>query len=169
MTEPTPLAPTPLAPAQLAAYFALTEVASLLQHAVEQQLRTDGGLTTPQFQILARLNATGGRLRMTDLADGLVYSRSGLTYQAAQLEKRGLVSRTPGADDERSVEVTLTPAGREVLGQVMPGHVELVQRLMMTSLSDTDIAALNDVLGRVRDHMRTAPPRSAAPRAAKRA
>ena len=169
MTEPTPLAPTPLAPAQLAAYFALTEVASLLQHAVEQQLRTDGGLTTPQFQILARLNATGGRLRMTDLADGLVYSRSGLTYQAAQLEKRGLVSRTPGADDERSVEVTLTPAGREVLGQVMPGHVELVQRLMMTSLSDADIAALNDVLGRVRDHMRTAPPRSAAPRAAKRA
>lgn len=163
MTEPTRLAP-----AQLAAYFALTEVSSLLEHAVEQQLKTDGGLTTPQFQILARLNAAGGTLRMTDLADGLVYSRSGLTYQAAQLEKRGLVTRTPGADDERSVEVTLTPAGAGVLGQVMGGHIEVVQRLMMTGLTDDDIATLNEVLTRLRDHMRSAPPRSAAPRAAKR-
>jgi DNA-binding MarR family transcriptional regulator len=161
--------PTRLAPAQLAAYFALTEVSSLLEHAVEQQLRTDGGLTTPQFQILARLNSAGGRLRMTDLADGLVYSRSGLTYQAAQLQKRGLVSRTPGAADERSVEVTLTPAGRNVLAQVMDGHVEVVQRLMMSTLADADIAVLTEVLGRVRDHMRTAPPRSAAPRPGKRA
>ena len=164
MTEPTRLAP-----AQLAAYFALTEVSSLLEHAVEQQLKTDGGLTTPQFQILARLDAAGGRLRMTDLADGLVYSRSGLTYQAAQLAKRGLVTRTPGADDERSVEVTLTPAGAEVLGQVMGGHIEVVQRLMMTGLTDDDIATLTEVLGRLRDHMRSAPPRSAAPRASKRA
>ena len=163
MTEPTRLAP-----AQLAAYFALTEVSSLLGHAVEQQLKTDGGLTTPQFQILARLNASGGRLRMTDLADGLVYSRSGLTYQAAQLEKRGLVTRTPGADDERSVEVTLTPAGAEVLGQVMGGHIEVVQRLMMTGLTDDDVATLTEVLTRLRDHMRSAPPRSAAPRATKR-
>jgi len=161
--------PTRLAPAQLAAYFALTEVSSLLEHAVEQQLKTDGGLTTPQFQILARLDAAGGRLRMTDLADGLVYSRSGLTYQAAQLAKRGLVTRTPGADDERSVEVTLTPAGAEVLGQVMGGHIEVVQRLMMTGLTDDDIATLTEVLGRLRDHMRSAPPRSAAPRASKRA
>ena len=160
--------PTRLAPAQLAAYFALTEVSSLLGHAVEQQLKTDGGLTTPQFQILARLNATGGRLRMTDLADGLVYSRSGLTYQAAQLEKRGLVTRTPGADDERSVEVTLTPAGREVLDDVFGGHVEVVRRLMMTGLTDDDVATLTEVLTRLRDHMRSAPPRSAAPRATKR-
>jgi DNA-binding MarR family transcriptional regulator len=160
--------PTPLAPAQLAAYFALTEVSSLLEHAVEQQLKADGGLTTPQFQILARLNSVGGRLRMTDLADGLVYSRSGLTYQAAQLEKRGLVRRTPGAADERSVEVTLTPAGREVLDDVFGGHVEVVQRLMMTGLTDDDVGVLNDVLGRLRDHMRSAPPRSAARRTSKR-
>ena len=106
-----------------------------------------------------------GHLRMTDLADGLVYSRSGLTYQAAQLEKRGLVSRTPGADDERSVTVTLTPAGRAVLADVMPGHVEVVQRLMLDALTPADITTVAGILGKVRDHMRTAPPRSAAPRA----
>jgi len=157
---------TPLEPEQLAAYFALTEVSSLLQHAVEQQLRVDGGLSNPQFQILARLSGSpNGRLRMTDLADGMVYSRSGLTYQAAQLEKRGLITRTPGADDERSIEVALTPAGRDLLNKVMVGHVEVVQRLLISSLTRKDVAAITDILGRVRDRMRTAPPRSAAPRA----
>ena len=148
MTEPTRLAP-----AQLAAYFALTEVSSLLEHAVEQQLKADGGLTTPQFQILARLNAAGGRLRMTDLADGLVYSRSGLTYQAGQLEKAGLIARTPAEDDDRSTMVTLTPAGRQRLNQVLPGHVEVVQRLLLTSLNRTDLTTITEILGKVRDRM----------------
>jgi DNA-binding MarR family transcriptional regulator len=173
VTDATPLVPDqplapdqPLEPDQLAAYFALMEVGSLLQHAVDQQLRAEGGLSYPQFQILARLNASpAGRLRMTDLADGLVYSRSGLTYQAAQLEKRELVTRTPGEDDERSVQVALTPAGRDLLAKVLTGHVEVVQRLMMSSLSRQDIATITEVLGRVRDHMRGAPPRSAATRA----
>jgi DNA-binding MarR family transcriptional regulator len=156
---------TPLNREQLAAYLALQEVSSLLQHAVEQQLRADGGLSTPQFQILARLNASqAGHMRMTDLADGLVYSRSGLTYQAAQLEKAGLISRSPGTDDERSITVTLTPAGRDRLNKVMPGHVEVVQRLMLSALSRKDIAVITDVLGRVRNQMRKAPPRSATPR-----
>ena len=156
---------TPLDPEQLAAYLALREVSSLLEHAVERQLRADGELTGPQFQILARLNASpAGHLRMTDLADGLVYSRSGLTYQAGQLEKAGLISRSPGEEDERSVTVTLTPAGRDRLNQVMPGHVEVVQRLMLEAMNRRDIVTLIEILGRVRDQMRTAPPRSAAPR-----
>jgi DNA-binding MarR family transcriptional regulator len=156
---------TSLDPEQLAAYFALMEVSSLLQHAVEQQLRVDGNLSNPQFQILARLSSSPkGRLRMTDLADGLVYSRSGLTYQAAQLEKRELITRTPGADDERSVEVALTPSGRDLLNTVMAGHIEVVQRLLMSALTRKDVTAITDILGRVRDRMRTAPPRSAAPR-----
>jgi hypothetical protein len=46
----------------------------------------------------------------------------------------------------------------------MPGHVEVVQRLMLAALSEDDIATLTEVLGRVRARMRAAPPRSAAPR-----
>jgi DNA-binding MarR family transcriptional regulator len=155
----------PLDAEQLAAYFALMEVSSLLQHTVEQQLRTDGGLSYVQFQILATLNdAPGGRQRMTDLADRLVYSRSGLTYQAAQLDKSGLLTRTPSIDDERSTTVTITTAGKAVLDRVLPGHVFLVRQLLLGPLDAHDIAVLTDVLGRVRDRMRTAPPRSAAPR-----
>lgn len=157
--------PAGLRPDQLAAYLTLTEVANLLQHAVEHQIRASGGLSVVQFQILATLNdAPQGRLRMTDLADALVHSRSGLTYQAGQLEKAGLVTRAASEDDERSTVVGLTEAGREVLGKIFPGHIEVVQRLMLSALDDADITALSDILGRVRDAMRTAPPRSAAPR-----
>ena len=75
-----------LDPEQLGAYFVLTEAVSLLQHQIEQQLRAEGDLSYVQFQLLARLNARGP-LTMTDLADGVVYSRSGLTYQAGLLER----------------------------------------------------------------------------------
>ena len=155
----------PLEPHQLAAYFALIEVGSLLQHAVEQQLREEGGLSYIQFQILAVLGESAeGRQRMTDVADRLVHSRSGLTYQVGQLADAGLVAKTPSPDDERSVIVSITPEGRTLLGRVMTGHVRLVQQLLLEPLSDEDVAKLGDVLGRVRRHMRTVPPRSAAPR-----
>ncbi len=150
---------------QLGAYFALMEVSSLLQYAVDEHLRADGDLSYVQFQILARLvDAPEGRLRMTDLADGVVYSRSGLTYQAGLLDKRGLISRSPSPDDERSVIVTVTDAGRDLVAQVMPGHVESVRRLLFEPMTGRDLATLGTVLGRVRDHMRATPPRSAKPR-----
>ena len=84
-----------LDPQQLGAYFALMEAVSLLQHQVEQQLRTEGDLSYVQFQLLARLAEVHGQLTMTQLADGVVYSRSGLTYQASLLEKAGLITRGP--------------------------------------------------------------------------
>jgi DNA-binding MarR family transcriptional regulator len=101
---------------------------------------------------------------MTDLADGVVYSRSGLTYQAQSLEQRGLVTRAPSADDDRGTTVTITDQGRETLTKVFPGHIAVLDELLFEPLTTRDVEALADVLGRVRDHMRAAPPRSAAPR-----
>jgi DNA-binding MarR family transcriptional regulator len=151
---------------QLGAYFALVEVSSLLQYAVDEHLRVDGDLSYVQFQLLARLvDAPGGRLRMTDLADGVVYSRSGLTYQAGLLDKRGLITRSPSPDDERSVLVAVTDVGRDLIARVLPGHVDRVRHLLFEPLTGDDVTALSVVLGRVRDHMRAAPPRSAKPRA----
>jgi DNA-binding MarR family transcriptional regulator len=151
---------------QLGAYFALVEVSSLLQYAVDEHLRIDGDLSYVQFQVLARLvDAPGGKLRMTDLADGVVYSRSGLTYQAGLLDKRGLITRSPSPDDERSVMVAVTDVGRDLVAQVLPEHVNRVRDLLFEPLTSEDVTALNAILARVRDHMRAAPPRSAKPRA----
>ncbi|MFI5934209.1 MarR family winged helix-turn-helix transcriptional regulator [Actinoplanes sp. NPDC051494] len=153
-----------LEPAQLNAYFALMEAVSLLQHRVEQQLRAEGDLSWVQFQLLARLADADGELSMTDLADGVVYSRSGLTYQAALLDKAGLVRRGPSPDDERSTLVTITDQGRELLARVLPGHIEVARDMLFAPLSGDDLPQLGDIMTRVRDHMRAQPPRSAAPR-----
>lgn len=164
-----PDAPPPIDPVELGAYFALMEVAGLLRHAVEQQLREAGGLSYVQFQLLARLgDSPTGSHRMTDLADSVVYSRGALTYQAGLLEQAGLVTRAPSADDERSVMVTITDAGRERLAKVLPGHAEVLRHLLFQPLSREDVEALADLLGPVRAHMRSTPPRSAAPRRPRR-
>ena len=163
MAEQTP---SSLDSVQLGAYFALMEVAGLLRHAVEQQLREEGELSYVQFQLLARLglNSPTGSERMTDLADGVVYSRSGLTYQAGLLEKAGLVVRAPAAEDERSVTVTITEAGRARVAKVLPGHVEVLREHLFAALPQSQTRALGDLLEPVRDHMRALPPRSAASR-----
>jgi DNA-binding MarR family transcriptional regulator len=166
MTDPRPGTSADDVPAldadQLNTYFALMEAVSLLQHRLEQQLHAEGGISYVQFQLLARLNARGP-LTMTDLADGVVYSRSGLTYQAALLEKAGLITRGPSPEDDRATLVTITDDGRALLGRVMPGHIQ-VTRLLLDPLSDQDLDHLRDIMSRVRDHMRAQPPRSAAPR-----
>ena len=157
--------PPSLDPVQLGAYFSLIEVSSLLRHEVEQQLQEAGGLSYVQFQLLATLgDQPTGSSRMTDLADGVVYSRSGLTYQAGLLEKAGLVTRAASADDERGVTVTITDAGRARLAQVFPGHIEVVLQLLFEPLSGADVQALAELLAPVREHMRAIPPRSAKPR-----
>src|SRR3954454_8089736 len=161
--------PPPLDPVQLDAYFALIEVVGLLRHAVEQQLREAGGLSYVQFQLLARLrDSPTGSDRMTDLADGVVYRRSGLTYQAGLLEKAGLITRSRSPEDERSVTVTITKAGRALLDKVLPGHAEVTGRMLFEPLSREDAKTLADLLAPVRDHMRSTAPRSATPRRRRR-
>ena len=153
-----------LDPRQLGTYFVLTEAVSLLQYQVEQQLRAEGDLSYVQFQLLARLADTRGPLSMTQLADGVVYSRSGLTYQAGLLGKAGLITRAPSPDDERATLVTITGDGLALVDRVLPGHVRVIRRLLFDSLTDDDLHNLGDIMTRVRDHMRARPPRSAAPR-----
>ncbi|MEB3368975.1 MarR family winged helix-turn-helix transcriptional regulator [Saccharopolyspora mangrovi] len=154
-----------LEPEQLDTYFALMESVSVLHHAVEQQVRSAGELSYVQFQLLARLaDAPDRQLTMTALADGVVYSRSGLTHQAGLLEKAGLITRGPSPDDQRATLVTITQAGLDRVATILPGHIEVVRDLLFDPLSTKDLAALGDVMTRVRDHMRAQPPRSAAPR-----
>src|SRR5262249_30719416 len=106
-------------------------------------------LSYVQFQLLARLADAHGPLTMTQLADALVYSRSGLTYQAGLLEKAGLITRGPSPDDERATLVTITGNGRARFDRVLPGHVQVIRRLLVDPLTDDDLHYLGDIMTRV--------------------
>lgn len=151
----------PLEPAQLAVYFTLMETSSLLQFAVEQQLRAEGDISWVQFQILAGLNdLPSGAQRMTDVADRVVYSRSGLTYQARELEKAGYVRRAADKSDERATVLTITRKGRTLVRKLLPGHIAVVREMLLDHLDAAESTEMTRVLSAVRDQMRASPPRS---------
>jgi DNA-binding MarR family transcriptional regulator len=132
------------------AWRAFLAAGALVDRRIELQLKEGWGLSHPQYEVLVRLAAApGGAWRMTDLADAMLVSKSGLTYQVGQLEKAGLVRREACDTDERGVEAVLTKAGRRRLEQVAPSHVELVREILIDVLTPTQLRALSDGLGEV--------------------
>ena len=101
---------------------------------------------------------------MTELADGVVYSRSGLTHQAALLERTGLISRHRDPRDQRATLVEITAEGRDRVARVLPGHIQVVRQLLFDPLSDHEVSTLGDIMSRALQQMRALPPRSAVPR-----
>jgi len=143
-----------LDPAEMKAWLAFLEVSHLLERAIEQQLRQDAGLSHAQYEILSRLEAAdGGALRMSELADVIVVSRSGLTYQITQLEKAGLVRRDKCPSDERGILAILTPAGRDALTRAAPGHLRVVRENLIDALTPAQREALAEGLSAARTRL----------------
>jgi len=144
-----------LDPAEMKAWLAFLEVSHLLERAIEQQLRQDAGLSHAQYEILSRLEAAaGGRLRMSELADVIVVSRSGLTYQISQLEKAGLVRREKCPSDERGILAILTAAGRDALTRGAPGHLRVVRENLIDALTPAQREAMAEGLSAARTRLR---------------
>jgi DNA-binding MarR family transcriptional regulator len=144
---------TKLSHDELGAYFALVAAGDLVQRAVSSQL-AEHGLTPLQFSVLATLLEADDGLRMSDLADALVVSRSGLTYQITQLEKTGLVERFSSRADSRGIVARLTVTGRERVLGAFPGHVALVRENFLDLLAPTEISTLSTTLDKVVTHLR---------------
>ena len=132
------------------AYAALIASSTLLQRAVEQNLREQAGLTQVQFEILMNLSIAGDSgIRMARLADALIVSRSGLSYQVAQLESRGWITRQRSADDERGVVGRITPEGERIRQRVFAGHVDVVRTGFLDALEPGELETLTVALERV--------------------
>lgn len=105
-------------------------------------------LSTVEFEVLMRLaRSPGHRLRMTDLAGQTTLSTSGVTRVVDRMERDGVVRREACPSDRRSSYAVITDAGQERLGQVLPGHLELVQKWYVGLLPPD---RLDDLLGSLR-------------------
>ncbi|MEV7600861.1 MarR family transcriptional regulator [Kitasatospora sp. NPDC089797] len=140
---------------EMAAWRGFVVASNLLNRRLERQLKDDSGLSHQQYEILVHLSAApGDSLRMTELADKLVTSKSGLTYQVTQLERMGLVGRRSCPSDVRGVIAELTDQGREMIRQAAPGHVALVRELLIDVLTREQLAVLAESLGTVSARLR---------------
>jgi DNA-binding MarR family transcriptional regulator len=135
---------------EMRAWHAFLGAAALVGRRVEQQLKDQAGLSHLQYEVLVRLSATdAGELRMTELADHVLSSKSGLTYQIGQLEKAGLVRRRTCDWDVRGVFACLTDAGRAKLAEVAPGHLATVREFMIDALEPEQLVHLAEALEQV--------------------
>ncbi|MER6299621.1 MarR family transcriptional regulator [Kitasatospora sp. NPDC001539] len=140
---------------EMAAWRGFVVASNLLNRRLERQLKEDSGLSHQQYEILVHLSAApGDALRMTELAEKLVTSKSGLTYQVTQLERMGLVGRRSCPSDVRGVIAELTDQGREMIRRAAPGHVALVRELLIDVLTREQLAVLAEGLGEVSARLR---------------
>lgn len=115
--------------------------------ALEQDPQID--LTMGEYEILVRLSeAPQRRLRMSDLADQVVHSRSRLTHTVARLERRGILERVRCVADGRGREARLTEEGMELLRRAAPVHVASVRAHLVDVIGREDLLELGRILGR---------------------
>lgn len=127
----------------------------LLWDRLERELDDAGGLSLPEYEILVRLSEVDGRaLRMSELADMVVSSRSRLTHTARRMEERGLVRREAYPADGRGVLCVMTDRGFEALVAAAPVHVEGVRTHLFDQMTPEEVDALGSAMTKVREHLR---------------
>lgn len=116
---------------------------------------SEHGLSAVEFEVLLRLvRSPGQRLRMTDLSAQTSLSTSGVTRVVDRLERDELVRRVACPTDRRSFHAEITTSGLKRMREVLPGHLELVDRWFTSLLSPAQLDGLLDGLRTVRDAVR---------------
>jgi DNA-binding MarR family transcriptional regulator len=125
---------------------------ALVVGALEHDLAAEVDMPLGWYDVLLQLaEAPGRRLRMAELADRVLLSRSGLTRLVDRLAADGLVTREPAPGDARGTYTVLTAAGVDRLRRAVPGHVAAIQRHFLAHLTDDDLRRLQELLGHVLD------------------
>lgn len=107
-------------------------------------------LSFADYRILVLLSESpDGSLRMSDLADGVLSSRSRLTHQIRRMENEGMVTRDTCIEDGRGVLAVITDEGRRRLAAAAPTHVAGVRRNLVDVLTKTQLKVLGEVFERV--------------------
>ncbi|MFP4148294.1 MAG: MarR family winged helix-turn-helix transcriptional regulator [Nitriliruptoraceae bacterium] len=142
---------------QLEAWRAFLEAYAVTLDVLERELKAGAELPLTWYDVLVQLaEAPDNRLRMQDLADAVLLSKSGVTRLVDRMERSGLVERTRCAHDRRGTFAALTPSGRERLRGAAPTHLAGVQAHFAAHLDDEEAAMLVRLLSRIAEANRAA-------------
>jgi len=134
----------------LAAWRAFLNAHAAMIDQIERELAEAKQLPLSSYDVLlALLEAPKHRLRMHEIADAVVLSRSGLTRRIDRLEAQGLLVRERSGSDRRGAYAVLTAKGEAALRQAWPIYGKGISQHFTSLLSDTEVRTLTEVFERV--------------------
>jgi DNA-binding MarR family transcriptional regulator len=137
---------------QLTSWRTFLRAHAAISRALEAELVAEQQLSLAAYDLLVQLaEAPGRKLRMTELADAVLLSRSGVTRLVDRLEKGGLVVRSRVETDGRGVAAELTPAGVSRLRVASRTHLPGVMRHFVARLDHADLSALERITRQLAD------------------
>lgn len=137
---------------QIAAWRAFLYAHARTIDVLTRELRATEGLQLTWYDVLIQLSeAPEGRLRMQDLSDAIVLSKSGLTRLIDRMEREGLVCRLACPVDKRGTFAEITAAGLAQLSAAAPTHLAGVTEHFLTLFSHAELDVLHALLRRVAD------------------
>ena len=138
------------ADARLQAWFTFLQAHEAVTDSLDADLRSRTRLTLSDYEVLLWLaRASGGGLRMADLADRVLLTASGTTRAVERLERDGLVRRASDPGDGRATLVSLTPAGRKTFRAAASVHLEGVRARFLNALTDREAVLLRSMSAKV--------------------
>src|SRR6266508_4269225 len=130
------------------------ESALALVDVLDAELERDAGIPLRWYDALVHLEETPDGLRMNELAERILYSKSGLTRVVDRMEQAGLVRRVRPEEDRRSILVVLTDEGRNTMELARRHHRHAIEQHFSGHLTDADIRALARAFEKVSVHAR---------------
>ena len=132
-----------LSPAELGAWRGFLRVHSTLVKALDAELQAAHGLPLSSYEVLITLRtAPGKRLRMAELADRVILSRSGMTRLVDRLEREGLLERDKCSSDARGYFAVLTPKGEELVATARSTHLDGIRERFVAHFEPEELATL---------------------------
>lgn len=139
-----------LSETQMRAWRAFLGASTLVSARLNHELDEAAAISMYEYEILVRLfESEAGRVRMSQLADQVSYSRSRLTHTVGRLERAGYVLRSSCPNDRRGVYAHLTKAGYEFLAQTAPIHLDGVRRHLIDRFTPSELATLTELLEKI--------------------
>jgi DNA-binding MarR family transcriptional regulator len=128
-------------------WFALIDI-------LDAELQADTKLTLVWYDALVHLEGAADGVGMTELANRILASKSGLTRVIDRMESAGLVRRERPPEDRRVVKVFITPEGAATLREARVVHHRGIHEHFVKHLSEPELASVADMLEAVREHVR---------------
>lgn len=143
------------------AWGALLQTHAALVPELDRSLRSHSGLPLAWYDVLLELSAADdGRLRMSELAERAVLSRTRISRVVDELVRAGLVAKQPNPVDARSSYAVITTEGRQRFEGSAPHYLAQIEQRFAAGLTDDELLAIARALRRVQTHSITARPTS---------